>query len=206
MAVNYEKSGIVFLMAFGVLCFLFGAFKVACAIALGNPGEFITAIGALLLAAAALCGPISEYAGWRAGRLFYPLAWLKNPEMRLAAAEALCARKDFFAAKEALLEILGEEPGNLAAALALAKALLAWKGAEGRAEACAVLSRTLAGSAQVVSGGSGAVLLLADLLEEEGLKARAMEVLEQELGKGCCGAEAALLRRRLDALSAASAS
>ena len=200
MLAKLERLGVAFLLPFGFLCLCYGAFKVACAIALGDPGEFITALEALFLAAASLCVPLAEYAGWRAGRLFYPLSWLKAPARRLAAAEALLARREFQAAKVALEAILSEESDNLTATMDLAKTLLECDGVNGRAGACSVLVGFLDGRVETVSGASSAVLLLADLLEEDGRRELAIDMLSRELSKGYCRAEAELLRRRLDAL------
>jgi len=154
-----------------------------------------------LLSGICLADVIGRYFGTRAGGLIYPQIYFKDPAKRLASAQGLLSRGAYAEAQAALEEILKSEPDSKEAVLCLAKALLKWKGPEGREEACGLLLWHLGRREKASSGDSETALLLCDLLEEGGLRGKAVETLSAELSRGYCRAEEALLRKRLEALS-----
>jgi len=158
-----------------------------------------------LLSGICLADVLGRYFGTKAGGLIYPQSYFKDPGKRLASAQGLLSKGAYAEAQMALEEILKSEPDSKEAVLCLAKTLLKWKGAEGREEACGLLLWHLGRREKASSGDSETALLLCDLLEEGGLRWKAVETLSAELSKGYCRAEEALLRKRLDSLQGASA-
>jgi hypothetical protein len=195
----WEQLGRIGLWLLGAFFFFMAARSIVTQGAFG----LIFAVVYGFFAGLCVAGMISEKIGWRFGQLTYPLAYLKSPARRIAAAESMMMRRDYAGAQTALEGILREEPGNLSAGLCLAKLFIAEGDVDGKTEACALLLSQLERNGKAVSGGSDTVLLLSDLLEELGLHEEAVKVLKAELAKGYCKAETGLLDRRLAALEKA---